>query len=150
MSKLVLKSLAILVATVGLATAAQAGECPAGKAVAASMTAAGHTANAGVTDTVLAVNDLGAYFPELASRNQRIRYMTVQPGGEVAWHSHGDRPALIYMIEGELTEYRSTCADPIVHRRGDVAAELGPLEHWWKNNSTSVARLISTDLPRSQ
>jgi len=149
MSKLAISALAATVAVFGLGAAALAGECPADKVAAGSMTAAGHTEGKGVTDTVLAVNNLGDYYPELASRVQRIRYLTVEPGGEVPWHEHGDRPALIYMIEGTMTEYRSTCAVPIEHKAGEVAAELGPLQHWWRNNSAEPARLISADMPRS-
>jgi len=149
MSKLAIKALVATVAAIGLgAAAAQAGECPADKVIAASMTAAGHTANKGVTDTVLATNNLGDYFPELASRVQRIRYLTIEAGGAVAWHAHEDRPALIYVVEGSITEYRSTCAMPIEHKTGDVAAEIGHLEHWWKNNSGKPVVLISTDMPR--
>jgi hypothetical protein len=38
---------------------------------------------------------------------------------------------------------------PIVHRAGEVAAELGPLMHWWKNETDNPVVLISADLPRS-
>lgn len=130
--------------------AALAGECPEDQVVAGLMTGESHGENKGVEDTVLAVNTLGDYFPELASRVQRIRALTVEPGGEVAWHAHADRPALIYIVEGSITEYRSTCAVPIEHKAGEVAAEIGPLEHWWRNNGAEPARLISTDLPRAE
>ena len=143
----------LLLATAALVLAAAptafAGECPPDQEVAGSMTGDGHGENVGVTDQVLAVNELAAYYPELASRDQRVRMLTVAPGGEVAWHSHEDRPALIYVVEGEIVEYRSTCAVPIVHRAGEVAAEFGPLMHWWKNESDRPVKLISADLPRA-
>jgi quercetin dioxygenase-like cupin family protein len=146
-----MKTLLIAAAAALLAApVALAGECPVGQEVAGSMTAEGHTEGKGLTDTVLAVNRLGDYYPELASREQRIRMSTVEPGGEVPWHSHEDRPALIYVVEGEIVERRSTSAVPIVHRAGEVAAELGPLMHWWKNESDRPVRLISADLPRSE
>jgi len=148
MSKTLLTAAAI-VALGLIGTAAQAGECPADKVIAGSMAANGHTENKGATDNVLGVNKLGDYFPELNSRVQRIRYLTVAPGGEVAWHEHSDRPALIYIVEGSITEYRSTCAVPIEHKAGEVAAELGPLAHWWRNNTDKPVALISTDLPRN-
>jgi quercetin dioxygenase-like cupin family protein len=146
-----MKTLLIATAVALLAApAAFAGDCPAGKEVAGSMTADGHTEGKGVTDTVLAVNSLGDYYPELADREQRIRKLTIEPGGEVPWHSHADRPALIYVVSGEIVEHRSTCAVPIVHRAGEVAAELGPLMHWWKNETDRPVVLISADLPRSE
>ena len=30
--------------------------------------------------------------------------LVVQPGGIVPWHSHADRPALIYVVSGEIVE----------------------------------------------
>ena len=47
----------------------------------------------------------------------------IKPGGDVPWHSHGDRPAMIYIVKGEITEYASNCAVPIVHKAGDVSPE---------------------------
>ena len=69
----------------------------------------------------------------LKDRKMRVRKLTIEPGGIVPWHSHGDRPALIYIIEGEINEYASNCAAPIVHTAGDVAAETHEVAHWWKN-----------------
>jgi hypothetical protein len=37
---------------------------------------------------------------------------------------------------------------PIEHKAGEVAAELGHFEHWWRNNGSVPARLIAADLPR--
>ena len=37
------------------------------------------------------------------------------------WHSHDNRPAMIYIVYGEIVEYASNCAVPIVHKAGDVA-----------------------------
>lgn len=148
MKPLPIAAVAALLAVPLAAPLAVAGECPAGKEIAGSMSADGHTEGKGVTDTVLAVNHLGDYYPELAGREQRVRMLTIEPGGEVPWHDHADRPALIYVISGEIVEYRSSCAVPIVHRAGEVAAELGPLMHWWKNETRQPVVLISADLPR--
>ena len=38
-------------------------------------------------------------------------------------HYYGDRAATIYVITGEVTEYASNCAVPIVHRSGEVARQ---------------------------
>lgn len=142
--------LAILACAAALAAAgAQAGVCDPADEIAGSMSADGHTESMHVTDEVLAVNRLGDYYAELASRDQRIRRLVVQPGGVVAWHSHADRPALIYVAEGEITEYSSNCRKPIEHKAGEVSVELGPIEHWWRNNGDRVAVLIAADLPRA-
>lgn len=128
-----------------LAPLAHAGECPADK-VGVNVTPPGPMMPKGVTDTILSALDLGQQFPALADRQFRLRRLVVQPGGIVPWHEHGNRPAQIYIISGEMTEYRSSCAVPIVHKAGEVAPELGNLAHWWKNTGTTEAVLISADL----
>lgn len=62
------------------------------------------------------------------------------------WHTHANRPAIIYIIQGEITEYASTCAVPIVHKAGAVATETHATAHWWKNTSNQTVVLLSADL----
>ena len=77
----------------------------------------------GVTDTTLGAIDLGKEQAKIKGRELRFRKMVIQPGGVVPWHSHDDRPALIYVAEGEIIEYASNCAVPIVHKAGETRAE---------------------------
>jgi len=79
-------------------------------------------------------------------RSFRLRELQVQPEGIVPWHSHDERPAMIYIVSGEIVEYASNCAVPIVHRAGDVAPERKGTSHWWKNTGSATAVLISVDL----
>jgi quercetin dioxygenase-like cupin family protein len=132
-------------AIIAVIPAAHAGECPADK-VGVDVTKPGATKPEGVTDTVLSALDLGKMDPAYAGRQLRLRRLVIQPGGIVPWHNHADRPANIYIITGEVTEYRSTCAVPIVHKAGEVAPEFGNLSHWWKNTGKEPAILISADL----
>jgi quercetin dioxygenase-like cupin family protein len=68
----------------------------------------------------------------------------------VPWHAHSDRPALILISSGQITEYASTCAVPIVHKAGDITAERHPTSHWWKNHGTTPVVIHSFDLFRSE
>ena len=79
-------------------------------------------------------------------RKFRLRRLVIQPGGIVPWHSHGDRPAIIYVVEGSVTEYASNCAVPIVHKAGDVARETHATAHWWQNNGKAAVTLLSFDI----
>ena len=126
-------------------SSAMAGECPAGQMKAGAREAVSFPAS-GVTDTVLATIDLANEPVKLNDHLQRIRKLVVQPGGVVPWHSHTDRPALIYIIEGEIVEYASNCAVPIVHKAGDVRAETQGTSHWWKNLSDKPVTLLSFDI----
>ena len=129
------------------ATAAFAGECPPDKRTPdGSGQKQGATMPKDVTDKVIASTDLSKDKIALKGRLFRTRELVVAPGGIVPWHSHEDRPAMIYMVSGQMTEYASTCAVPITHKQGEVTAEKAPTMHWWKNNGKAKAVLISVDL----
>jgi quercetin dioxygenase-like cupin family protein len=141
---------AMLAAGVAVAPGqAQAGECPAGHRV-ADATKPVDTAAKGVTDTVLASIDLADEPAMVQDRKFRLRRLVIAPGGIVPWHSHADRPALIYIVSGEVTEHASNCAVPIVHKAGEVASETHATAHWWKNTGRRPATLISADLLKDE
>ena len=130
-------------------TTAVAGECPANQRVADGKgQKPGPTAPKDVTDKIIAMTDLTKEQLGIKDRLFRARQLEIKPGGIVPWHSHGDRPAMIYVVSGEIVEYASTCAAPIVHRAGEVTAERAPTSHWWQNTGTVPAVLISVDLFR--
>ncbi|MDQ6703831.1 MAG: cupin domain-containing protein [Pseudomonadota bacterium] len=138
----------VLAAALGAAlfsSPAWAGECPAGQ-TGVDVTKPAANPEKGVTDTVLSAIDLSQEPANIAGRTLRLRKLVVQPGGVVPWHSHGDRPAIIYIVEGTITEYASNCAVPIVHKAGEVARETSATSHWWKNTGHSVVTLLSADV----
>jgi quercetin dioxygenase-like cupin family protein len=122
-----------------------AGECPADKMTPNAREAVDFKP-VGVTDNVLAALPLAEEGPMLVDRQMRVRKLVIQPDGVVPWHSHGDRPALIYVVEGEIHEYASNCAAPITHVAGDVAVENHNVSHWWKNLSNAPVTLLSFDI----
>jgi quercetin dioxygenase-like cupin family protein len=132
-------------AGVALASAALADECPADKR-GVNVTKPGATASTGVTDTVLTSIDLSKEKLALADHQLRLRRLVVQPNGIVAWHSHEDRPAIIYIISGEIYEHASNCSVPILHRAGDVTPEQSGTAHWWQNNGKETVVLLSADI----
>jgi quercetin dioxygenase-like cupin family protein len=101
----------------------------------------------GVTVQLLATVDLGAEIEGMAGRQLRMRMVTMQPGavfGPV--HDHKDRPGIVYILEGTITD----------HRDG-VATEYGPgvgwpedrnTLHWLENRGSTPAVEISVDLVR--
>ena len=132
-----------------LSGAAFAGSCPAGQKVADGQgLKPGATSPKDVTDVVLGSIDLATQPVGIQDRQFRLRRLAVKPGGVVPWHSHDDRPALIYVAVGQVTEYASNCAVPIVHNPGEVAEEVKGTSHWWQNTGTTTAVLISADLLR--
>jgi quercetin dioxygenase-like cupin family protein len=136
---------AVVAAGLALAAPAFAGECPAGK-MRADATKPSTAAAKAVTDQVLSMIDLADEKVALKGHMMRVRKLEVQPGGIVPWHSHGDRPALIYIISGEIYENASNCAVPILHKAGDVARETHATSHWWNNAGKTPVVLLSFDI----
>jgi quercetin dioxygenase-like cupin family protein len=126
-------------------SSAVAGGCPADKMEADVRQPATHAAK-GVTDTVLAAINLEKEPANIKERQLRFRKLTIEPGGIVPWHSHDDRPAIIYVAEGEIVEYASNCADPIVHKAGDIRPETHGTSHWWQNLGNKTVVLFVGDV----
>ena len=135
---------ACLFAAGAFAAPAFAGSCPANK-TGTDVRAANHTPASGVTDNVIGSIDLAQEPAHIAGRLLRLRKLVIQPGGVVPWHSHENRPAIIYIVSGTVEEYASTCSVPIVHGPGDVAVETHTTAHWWKNTGRKTVVLLSAD-----
>jgi quercetin dioxygenase-like cupin family protein len=135
----------LVAGTAVFATSALAGECPAG-AMKANAREPVNMQAVGVTDTTLGAIDLGKEMIAAKDRTLRFRKLTIAPGGVVPWHSHDDRPALIFVAEGEIIEYASNCAQPIVHKAGEIKAETKGISHWWKNLGDKTVVLYVGDV----
>jgi quercetin dioxygenase-like cupin family protein len=135
------------IACAAFAGTAHAGDCPADKHMANATKPVDHAVQ-GVTDTTLGAIDLGKEQAKIAGRELRLRKMVIQAGGVVPWHSHDDRPAVIYVAEGEIVEYASNCAVPILHRAGETRKETNGTSHWWKNHTNTQVVLFIGDVRR--
>ena len=101
----------------------------------------------GVTVKLLDSMDLGLEIEGMAGRQFRMRMVTIEPGGVFGpLHDHVDRPGLVYILQGTITD----------HRNG-VATEYGPglgwpedhnTVHWLENRGTIPAVEISVDIVR--
>ena len=126
-------------------SAAFAGSCPFDQMKADARQPVAH-AGKSVTDTVLAAIDLEKEPVNIKDRQLRFRKLTIEPGGIVPWHSHADRPAIIYIAEGEIVEYASNCAVSIVHKAGDIRPETSGTSHWWQNTGSKTVILFVGDV----
>ena len=136
---------ALTIAGIFAAAPAFAGECPADKMKDGATKAVTYGPK-GVTDNVLSMIDLAKEKVALNGHLMRVRRLEVQPGGIVPWHSHDDRPALIFVQQGEIVEYASNCVDPIVHKAGDLRREIYGTSHWWKNLGKETVILYVGDV----
>jgi quercetin dioxygenase-like cupin family protein len=138
----IVSTIAVSLAT---ASAALAGECPADKMKPNARQMVDYKP-VGVTDVTLGSIDLGKQPAHIEGRELRFRKLTIEPGGIVPWHSHNDRPALIFVQQGEIVEYASNCVDPIVHKAGDLRPEVYGTSHWWKNLGKETVILYVGDV----
>ena len=98
-------------------------------------------------DTVVREQITLTEWRDMGNFRLRMRHFVIAPGGTVANHSHGDRPAIIYFVEGEILEHNAYCAEPILHKAGETSAEFGDAHrHWWSNESDSPVVLVSSDV----
>jgi quercetin dioxygenase-like cupin family protein len=85
---------------------------------------------------------------DLSQRQMRMRQITIEPGGAAAFHSHKDRPALSYIVKGNLTEHRKGAPDR-VYKTGEAVTEGSDVDHWAENtSSTEPVVIVSVDLFR--
>ena len=136
---------ALTIAGAFAAAPALAGECPAGK-MKPNVREKVDYKPVGVTDVTLGSINLEKQPANIKDRELRFRKLTIEPGGIVPWHSHDDRPALIYVQQGEIVEYASNCSEPIVHKTGDIRPEVFGTSHWWKNLGKETVILYVGDV----
>jgi quercetin dioxygenase-like cupin family protein len=136
---------ALIASSFALSTVAFAGGCPTDQHK-HNVRAPVETPAKGVTDTTLGTIELANESIAAKDRQLRFRKLTIAPGGVVPWHSHDDRPALIYVAEGEIVEYASNCAVPIVHKQGEIRAETKGTSHWWQNHGDKTVVLYVGDI----
>jgi quercetin dioxygenase-like cupin family protein len=137
----------VILAALASVSTAQTGSCPADKIRSdGSGEKMNSTPAKDATDAVLASVDLAKEPAAIKDRLMRLRRLEIKSGGVAPWHEHANHPAIIYIVSGEIVEYASTCAVPIVHRAGEVATETQATSHWWKNLGQATVVLLSADL----
>lgn len=103
----------------------------------------------GVTVELLAALDLGPEIEGMAGRQLRMRLVTMAPGATFGpQHDHKDRPGMVYVLQGTITDIRN-----------GVATEYGPgagwpedkdTLHWLENRGAVPAVEVSVDIVRAE
>jgi quercetin dioxygenase-like cupin family protein len=102
------------------------------------------TETKGINVKVLEAIDLGPQFPAMAGRQLRLRIITAEPDGVFGFHDHKDRPAVDYVVQGEVVDHRGTAAK--TYGPGTSIFEDKDTVHWLDNKGTTPAILISADI----
>ena len=103
--------------------------------------------NVGQSEEALRSLDLTSELESGKGRPLRMRRITVQPGGALALHNHVDRPAVTYMLSGEMTYHQEGRPDTVI-RAGQGFAEGRATTHWGENTGKVPAVWIAVDIPR--
>jgi len=98
--------------------------------------------NKGLDAKVESTIDLAPDFP---GYQLRLRTITFEPGGVAGFHSHKDRPAFAYVLQGTLTELRQGGYEKRVSP-GEVITESRDVQHWAENRSGAKVVLVGVDL----
>jgi quercetin dioxygenase-like cupin family protein len=101
--------------------------------------------NKGFKATVKQVVDLEPEIEGMKDRQLRMRLLTIEPGGYIGIHSHKDRPAVVYFLEGTDTV---TVEDGTVKvfRPGDTSSANKDTTHWHRNDGKEPVVLIAVDV----
>ena len=146
MKKVVLKTAIAVALFASASTHVFAGDCPKDQMTTGAFLP-GETKAKDVTDEVLSAIDLSSKGEAFKGFMLRVRKLVVQPGGIVPIHKHDIRASNIYILDGEITEYRTTCKVPLLHKAGEVTPEFGAdLSHWWRNESAKPVTILASDL----
>ena len=105
------------------------------------------TTDVGRSEEILRSLDLTGELESGKGRPLRMRKLTVQPGGVIALHNHVDRPAVTYMLQGQMTYYQEGRPD-VVSNPGEGFAEGRTTTHWGENTGKVPAVWIAVDIPK--
>jgi quercetin dioxygenase-like cupin family protein len=102
------------------------------------------TENKGVDIKLVQANNLGPQIEGMAGRQLRMRELTVAPGGFLGVHNHIDRPGVVYILKGTITEHRGNVAKD--YSAGDSWLETKETTHWIENKGTTPVEILAVDV----
>src|SRR5512138_2016370 len=101
----------------------------------------------GVTVQLLGTVDLGLEIEGMAGRQFRMRLVTIEPGGVFGpLHDHIDRPGMVYILQGTITDHRDGVATD--YGPGVGWPEDSEALEWLENRGTVPAVEVSVDIVR--
>src|ERR1051325_5635583 len=105
------------------------------------------TQTVGQSEQLLRSIDLTNELDSSKGRPLRMRKITLQPGGVLGLHNHVDRPAITYLLQGQMTYHQEGKPD-LVANPGDGFAEGGATTHWGESTGRVPAVWIAVDIPK--
>lgn len=88
--------------------------------------------------------ELGPEIDGMQGRQLQLRVQTLEPGGRSRVHNHKDRPTMLYVLQGTLTNHERD--ETTVLRVGDSIAKGKDTTHWVQNNGTDLLMWVAVDI----
>ena len=82
----------------------------------------------------------------LTGHKLQLRAITIEPGGQIAQHSHADRPGLVKVISGEWIEGREGGETAYAADEVEAIVEDEKTTHWFFNRGDVPATAIVCDV----
>jgi quercetin dioxygenase-like cupin family protein len=101
--------------------------------------------NKGFTASKTTVVDLAPEIEGMTGRQLRMRVLTIEPGGYIGLHSHKDRPAVVYFMQG-TDEVGLADGSKTVKHPGDTSAATKDTTHYHRNLGKDNVVLIAVDV----
>ena len=101
--------------------------------------------NKGLAVGKTVTRDLGDEIAGMQGWQLRLRVLNLEPGGVVGLHSHKDRPAVAYVLQGTLTEHRDG-GPTMDHPKGDAWSEGKETTHWAENKGKTSVVAVAVDI----
>ena len=76
----------------------------------------------------------------------QLRAITIEPGGQIARHSHAERPGLVKVVGGAWIEGRESGETEFGAASSQAVVEDREADHWFFNRGTEPATAIVCDL----
>jgi quercetin dioxygenase-like cupin family protein len=101
--------------------------------------------NKGFTASKTTTVDLGPEIEGMDGRQLRLRVLTIEPGGHIGLHSHNDRRAVVYLLQGTDTVILEDGTAKTLHP-GDTSTATKNTTHWHRNDGSDAVILIAVDI----
>jgi quercetin dioxygenase-like cupin family protein len=101
--------------------------------------------NVGFTASKITTVELGSEIEGMAGRQLRMRMLTIEPGGHIGLHSHKNRPAVVYFMQG-TDEVGLADGSKTIKRPGDTSTATRNTTHYHRNVGKDNVVLIAVDI----
>ena len=95
---------------------------------------------------IAAIKNLGAEIDGMQGRAFGMHMVTIEPGGATALHDHKDRPELLYVSQGTITEHKDGTSKE--YGPGQAITATKETTHWLENKGLSPAAFIGAIIVR--